>query len=335
MTKTFHLFLLSSYWEDSMKSRIAMAAALSIGLLTNVPAAADPFLFSTGDPDGKLAALSQRHSARDIETETADDFVLSVPTVISRAMIHGLIPSGAPVSNIAEVEVEIYHIFPKDSDTARTIQVNTRVNSPSDVEIAAATRDSSHATLGFGATVASASFTVGNTVVNGIFAKPNQFTGGEGPATGEEVEIDVTFTPPIFLPADHYFFRPEVDVFRGKFLYLSAPKPILPPGTPFSADLQAWIRNSNLAPDWSRIGTDITHQGPFNMTFSLAGDSIPGAGTPGNSNCRSTTFSAIAQEFGDIREAALRLGYFSVDALQSGIAVFCQDPKATALRTKR
>jgi hypothetical protein len=39
-----------------------------------------------------------------------------------------------------------------------------------------------------------------------------------------------------------------------------------------STDLQSWIRNDNLAPDWSRIGTDITHQGPFNSTFSLSGD---------------------------------------------------------------
>ena len=102
-------------------------------------------------------------------------------------------------------------------------------------------------------------FTVLNTVVNKINTAPNQFTGGEGAATGNEVEIDVTFTPPIFLPADHYFFRPEVQVSGGNFLYLSAPRPIVsPPGTPFSPDLQSWIRNANLAPDWSRIGTDIT-----------------------------------------------------------------------------
>ena len=43
----------------------------------------------------------------------------------------------------------------------------------------------------------------------------------------------------------------------GDFLYLSAPRPIVAPGTPFAGDLQAWIRNSDLAPDWLRIGTDI------------------------------------------------------------------------------
>jgi hypothetical protein len=321
------------YWEDSMKTRIATAsaAALSIGLLTNLPTAADPFFFSTGNPDGKLGALSRRPSPGNIETETADDFVLSDPTVISRAIFHGLIPLRA--DDITKVEVEIYHIFPKDSNTARTPRVLTRMNSPSDVEIGAATRDSGDTTLVFRATRESKSFTVANTVVNGIFPSPNQFTGGEGAATGQEVEIDITFTPPIFLPADHYFFRPEAQVDGGNFLYLSAPKPILPPGTPFSADLQAWIRNSNLAPDWSRIGTDITHQGPFNMTFTLAGATIPGAGTPGDPNCQRTTVSAVADEFGGIRQAAMSLGFFSGDALQEGIAVFCQ--KVTSPKQER
>jgi hypothetical protein len=53
------------------------------------------------------------------------------------------------------------------------------------------------------------------------------------------------------------------------FLWLSAPKPIVSP------DLQTWTRNDNLAPDWLRIGTDITHQGPFNAAFSLSGDTVP------------------------------------------------------------
>jgi hypothetical protein len=47
-------------------------------------------------------------------------------------------------------------------------------------------------------------------------------------------------------------------------LVLSAPGPTPP-------DLQSWIRNDNLAPDWLRIGTDITGTGPFNASFSLSG----------------------------------------------------------------
>jgi len=112
--------------------------------------------------------------------------------------------------------------------------------------------------------------------VNGINPKPNQFTGGEGPVTGQEVQINVIFTTSVDLTAGHYFFRPEVLLSTGdNFLWLSAPKPIVPPGTPFAPDLQTWIRNDNLAPDWLKIGIDITGQGPFNATFSLAGTSVP------------------------------------------------------------
>jgi hypothetical protein len=64
----------------------------------------------------------------------------------------------------------------------------------------------------------------------------------------------------------------------GNFLWLSAAGPPL-----FTGDLQSWIRNENLKPDWSRIGTDITHEGPFNASFSLVGvpGPIAGAGLPG------------------------------------------------------
>ncbi|HEV8495044.1 MAG TPA: thrombospondin type 3 repeat-containing protein, partial [Candidatus Angelobacter sp.] len=58
----------------------------------------------------------------------------------------------------------------------------------------------------------------------------------------------------------------------GDFLWLSAPRPIVAPGIPFLGDLQTWIRNDALAPDWLRIGTDITGQGPFNAAFSLTGE---------------------------------------------------------------
>src|SRR5262249_21181013 len=117
-----------------------------------------------------------------------------------------------------------------------------------------------------------------NSVVNGIHAAPNQFTGGDGAFTGEEVMLTLTFTQPFILGPDHVFFRPQVNVTSGDFLWFSAPKPILPPGTPLGADLQTWIRNDGtgaLAPDWSRIGTDITNQGPFNATFLLTGTSVP------------------------------------------------------------
>jgi hypothetical protein len=162
-------------------------------------------------------------------------------------------------------------------------------------------------------------------VVNNI-KLPTVTPGGEGPAIGEEVEIAIVFRTPIILPAGHYFFRPEVLLTDGDFLYLSAPRPIVPPGDPFVGDLQTWIRNSTLAPDWLRIGTDIVGGATsptFSMTFSLTGESIPQAGTPGQEDCHGTTISAVASQFGGIAGAAFSLGFSSVQELQWGFRAYC------------
>jgi hypothetical protein len=248
-----------------------LAICLSLSALLSLPprASASSFSFSTGAPDGLIGTLSRPASTGLVQTETADDFVLNECVLINQATFTGLLPLGAPLSSINRVEVEIYHVFPVDSDTNRTPAVVTRTNSPSDVEIDDATRDTLDGSLSANATVVNPIFSVLNSVVNNINKSPNQFTGGEGPVTGTEVTITVTFDPPILLPADHYFFRPEAGLSSGNFLWLSAPKPVSPPL--FVGDLQSWIRNDNLAPDWSRIGTDITHEGPFNASFSLSG----------------------------------------------------------------
>jgi hypothetical protein len=315
-----------------------IAAALALTVCLTTPLWASPFFFATGSPNGLLGALSRRPSAGKIETETADDFLLQETTVITQATIFGLIPVGTPLDNIRDVEVEAYHIFPDDSDVSRTSgsptfstpKVPTRVNSPSDVEINTATRERTAGTLTISAQVVSANFMVSDTVVNNISLK----AGSEGPRSGEEVKITITFTTPIVLPAGHYFFRPEVLLTNGDdFLYLSGPRPIVSPaGTPFPTgvtDLQAWIRNSNLAPDWLRIGTDIidgaTPPTPtFNMAFSLTGETVPEVGTPGQPNCHGQTISALAHQFGGIDAAASGLGFQSVKALQNGFKLFCE-----------
>lgn len=261
--------------------RTSIAAALVAGALLAPPVWADPFFFSTGNPDGKIGTLSRPAGNGHIQTETADDFILNRNTSITQASIFGLLPSGTSLASIANIEVEIYHVFPRDSAFPPSGNVFTRVNSPSDVEIASATRDGIAGTLGFSAALLNARFSVLNTVVNGIHKFPNQFTGGEGPATGEEVLINILFNTPIVLGPDHYFFRPEVELTNGTFLYLSAPKPITGGSGPFDPDLQSWIRNDDLVPDWSRIGSDITGQGPFNAAFSLTGETIPEPATLG------------------------------------------------------
>ena len=248
---------------------------------------AGPFFFSTGNPDGLIATASRPDSAGKFEIESADDFVLTSATTLTSATFVGLLAGGATVG---EIRVEIYRVFPKDSDVGRTsgpptfstAQAPTRVNSPSDVEFV--DRDTADGNLTFSTSVLSGSFTANNSIQpGGIHPLPGQFTGGNGPITGEEVQFNVKFTVPIDLPADHYFLIPQVQVVEpnGNFFWLSAPRPIVPPGTPFPpgfTDLQSWTRDEFLDPDWLRVGTDITHQGPFNATFSLTG-LVPEPGT--------------------------------------------------------
>src|SRR5215467_10195586 len=311
---------LSRQTEKSTRVRkvFGCAAMMASVLLIAQLAAAETFSFTPGEPDGKVGALSRPASPGKMETETADDFVLQQTTIVNKATIRGLLPSDTDMTKIEDVEVEVYHVFPFDS-AAFSGNVPSRTNSPSDVEIGTATRDANAGTLKFSATVENASFLVDHTVVNNI-----RVNAGEPGITGEEVAITVTFTSPIILPAGNYFFRPEVLVTDANFLYLSAPRPIVPPGNAFVGDRQAWIRNSNLAPDWLRIGTDIIVNGEtFNMAFYLTGETVPNAGTPGTVNCKGKTVSALSEQFGTLDDATAALGFSSVKALQDSVSLFC------------
>jgi hypothetical protein len=252
------------------------------------PVSADVFFFSTGTPDGKMATATRPSSAGKIEIESADDFVVTSPTYITSATFTGLLPTGVPLTDVVDVRIQIYRVFPFDSDVTRTSgaptfstdRVPTRVNSPSDVEFD--DRSAAAHTLTFTPGLMASSFTASNSVVNGIHPKPNQTTGGDLAVTGQEVQFNVIFTTPFTLPADHYFFVPQVQLSSsGDLLWLSAPRPIVPPGTQFPAgftDLQEWILNENLAPDWLRVGTDIvggTTPPTFNATFTLSGQAVP------------------------------------------------------------
>jgi hypothetical protein len=238
-------------------------------------ASATPFFFSTGNVDGRMAVASRPDAGGKIEIEAADDFTIANQTQITSATFTGLLTSTLAVPTIGEVAVEIYRVFPKDSTIPPSGNVPTRVNSPSDV--AFDTRDTALGTLTFSTATLAPSFTAANSVLNGINKSPNQTTGGEGPVTGAEVQFTVTFATPFDLASDHYFFIPQVQVTGGEFFWLSSVRPIVPPGTPFAPDLQSWIRNSSLDPDWLRIGTDIVGGATpptFNQAFTLTGTAI-------------------------------------------------------------
>ena len=269
-----------------MRLHAALLTVVTAGIAFATPAVADTFSFSTGITDGLIATATRPASAGKFEIESADDFVISSPTAITHATFTGLITGTTPV--IGQVVVEIYRVFPADSDVGRTSgpptfstpNVPTRVNSPSDVALD--DRDSVAGTLTVTTTGVQSTFTANNSVQpGGIHPLPGIFTGGDLAVTGAEVLFDVTFNTPFDLLPGHYFFVPQVQVAGGEFLWLSAPRPIVAPGTPFppgATDLQSWTRDGSgggIDPDWLRIGTDITHQGPFNAVFSLDGNIVP------------------------------------------------------------
>jgi hypothetical protein len=261
----------------SLNSATVTGIALVLTGLLGSPAQGSSTVFDTGSPDGLMAALSQP-AASGAEYETADDFILATTTTtLDGATFTGLIPTGSTVEGVT---VEIYRIFPLDTDTTRNPEVVTRLNSPSDVMLTS--RNSSDGSLAFSDTELSPSFTAANSVqFNGVHPKPGQMTGGSGPVTGEETTFDITFATPLTLTGGHYFFVPQVQLDDdNSFFWLSAPKPIEEaPGIPFPSgvtDLQGWIRDANLDPDWSRIGTDIVGNGSFNFAFSLSAvDAVP------------------------------------------------------------
>ncbi len=176
------------------------------------------------------------------------------------------------MTDVTQAVVEIYRVFPLDSSNPDPVvghQVPTRLNSPSDN--AFDSRDSSVGDAQFSVAfvnVTNPAFSAANSVLDGIHPKPGQTTGGEGAVDGKEVVVSLTFDPPFVLPAGHYFFVPQVALANGNFFWLSA-------ATPGAGDLQSWIRNTPLSPDWLRVGTDIVGGGAaapkFNGTFTLDG----------------------------------------------------------------
>jgi hypothetical protein len=263
--------------EPYMGRKLHWVILLAGGTLLGIPVSGG-VIYNNLTPSNLMAIASRPGTGGVVEIEAADDFLLGSSTLINSASLVGLLvsPTGAPFS-VSDVTIEIYRVFPADSNTVRTPNVPTRANSPSDVELVG--RDSAAGGLTFSTSVLSATFTALNSIqAGGIHPSPNQNTFGNGPLTGQEVQFDLTFTIPFNLPADHYFFVPQVTLTNGaQFYWLSASRPISGAGTtPFAPDLQVWTRDANLDPDWLRVGTDIVGGAPqFNAAFSLNGTSVP------------------------------------------------------------
>ena len=79
------------------KARTGVAALTFAVAVMPLSAAADSFVFSTGNPDGKIATATRPESAGKFEIESADDFGLTAQTSITGATFTGLLTGVAPL----------------------------------------------------------------------------------------------------------------------------------------------------------------------------------------------------------------------------------------------
>ena len=149
--------------------------------------------------------------------------------------------------------------------------------------MAFATRSSTAAELMFVPAIVQMSFTAANSVLNGIHPMPGQFTGGDGAVTGQEVTLQHLVLERAQPARRPLLLRPASPGDERRVPLAVGAAADRAPGVPFpagSTDLQSWIRNAALDPDWLRVGTDITHQGPFNAVFTLSGDTVAAVPEP-------------------------------------------------------
>jgi hypothetical protein len=237
-----------------------LIAALGLSAML-AGSASGSVIYDNLTPNNMMAIATRPGLPGSIEIEAGDDFVATTGVSVTSASFVGLAVSAVPglldISSVQDVVVEIYRVFPNDSNVGRTSgpptfstpEVPTRVNSPSDV--AFESRDSGAVgELTFTTSILNATFTAANSIQpGGIHPSPNQATGGNGSLTGQEIEFDVTFTTPFSLPADHYFFVPQVALTNGgQFYWLSASRPVSGldihgnPTTPFPPALPTYRR---------------------------------------------------------------------------------------------
>jgi hypothetical protein len=255
--------------------RKVLLSALLLALCSHAYA---DIIVNTGGPTNGMAMASRPDSTGKTEIETADDFTVTTPgALIDGGTFTGLLEGTVATPTVQNVVIEIYRVFPLDSTFPPSGNVITRANSPSDNALDSF--DASAAQLSFSTAVLASTFTTLNSVLpGGIHPKPGQTTGGNGGVTGQETEFNFTLTTPLFLPNGHYFFVPQVQVSGGEFLWLSGDRPLTGSDVGPTPDLQTWTRDEALAPDWSRVGTDIvggTMPPTFNGAFSLDGTPTP------------------------------------------------------------
>src|SRR5262249_631178 len=131
-----------------MRYAVSCGTVLACSLLSALPAAG-AVIYNNLTPNNLrannlMAVAARPEVGSSFEIEAGDDFVLGSQTLITSASFVGLFVGGTGTPSISDLVVEMYRVFPNDSNVARTSgpptfstsQVPTRVNSPSDVAFA-------------------------------------------------------------------------------------------------------------------------------------------------------------------------------------------------------
>ena len=95
-----------------MKANLLISAFFLSSLASGLPATGNPVFFSTGSPDGLIAAATRPSSAGAFEIETGDDFILANQTKINSATFTGLVPSGSNVGNVVVKSIGYSRLIP-------------------------------------------------------------------------------------------------------------------------------------------------------------------------------------------------------------------------------
>ena len=123
-----------------MPKGFAFVFALAFAAVLTAPANGAT-IYNNLTPNNQMAIATRPGSAGAFEIEAGDDFLLNSSAIINKASFVGLlIPGTSGTASVSDITVEMYRVFPADSNTVRIANVPTRMNSPSDV--AFETRDS-------------------------------------------------------------------------------------------------------------------------------------------------------------------------------------------------
>ena len=210
---------------------LAMLGSLPMPAAALLPAV---YSFSTGDPDG-LIATAARPESRPENSRSNRPMTSCSPntTSITSATFTGLVPAGSSATGVV---VEIYRVFPTDSDVGAHQRAANVLDGPGahagQFALRYRARRARHRERPISRPRSlDPSFTANNSVTAGRY--PSQTEPTPPAATvrsrARKCSSTVNFATPFVLPADHYFFVPQVELGRtATFFWLSAPKPVDP-----------------------------------------------------------------------------------------------------------